>query len=95
MNFLPSLIASGGGLSLFRILGSASRAIGIAKQLSPLITEMKPLISKVPVFFERLQNLRGMANNLTNVNINSITNKNNGNNVPNPNKIGSGPVFFQ
>ncbi len=94
MNFLPSLLGSGGGLSLFRILGSASRAIGIAKQLSPLITEMKPIISKVPVLFERLQNLRGMASNLTSINLNNIANNEKYNSLTPQDKV-SGPVFFQ
>ncbi len=95
MNFLPSLISSGGGLSLFRILGSASRAIGIAKQLSPLITEMKPIISKVPVLFERLQNLRGMVSNLSNVNLKNNSDVNNNYKVQSTQINEYGPVFFQ
>ncbi len=90
MKFLPTNLLFGNGLSLFRILGSTSRAIGIAKQLSPLITEIKPIISKVPLLMERLQKLRGIGNNLTYLN----TPKSSYDMKEYP-QTQSGPVFFQ
>lgn len=91
MKFLPSFLGASDGINLFRILGSASRAIGIVKQMSPLITEMKPLITKVPAFFSRIQNLRGMANNLSHINFKNLDNSM----IQNDNYQSNGPVFFQ
>lgn len=95
MNFPPSLF-SGGGLSLVRILGSASRAIGIFRQISPLISEMKPLISTVPKLAEKLNNIRNNVSVLTTVG------RNNSFSYPSTNQLtpketgeNKGPVFFQ
>ncbi|HBA37812.1 MAG TPA: hypothetical protein DCY94_03735, partial [Firmicutes bacterium] len=52
------------GLSLMRILGSASRAIGLFKQISPIIGDFKPIISQVPKFYNKLAQLRQNASNL-------------------------------
>lgn len=94
MNFPPTLF-SNGGLSLVRILGSASRAIGIFRQVSPIIKDIKPLISKVPKFMERLNAARSNAALFTS----SINRSINGNiqniekNVPSSKN--AGPIFFQ
>ena len=96
MNF--GLNQMGGGLSLVRILGSISRTLGMVRQVAPIYQGIKPLITKAPEFFARLNNMRNVLQNSTSAFrmperkvINQYQNDNasfNQNNV-------NGPVFFQ
>lgn len=54
MNFTPF----SSGLSLMRILGSASRALGILRQISPIVNDFKPLVAQVPKLYNHLVKMR-------------------------------------
>ncbi len=91
-----NLLTQGSGLSLVRILGTLSRTLGVVRQFSPLYKDIKPLLSKAPIFFERLANIRNTAMNFKNYNsqlpLQSIQNDMNSN----QNLISNhGPNFFQ
>ncbi len=78
-----------------RILGSVSKTIGIVKQISPIVNDMKPLFSKIPKMVERLSEIRNVTYNLRPSNLNNIVNTsitNPQNQLPNNNL---GPTFFQ
>jgi len=98
MNFVQSILASNGGLSLVRILGSLSKTIGIYRQVSPILSDMKPLMSKVPEIFNRISSIRNTATSLKGnlpLNSNFVNTPSNtfSNNMEMP--VNKGPVFFQ
>lgn len=98
MNFVQSILASNGGLSLLRILNSVSKTIGIYKQVSPILSDMKPLVSKVPEIFNRISSIRNTASSIKSIrpfNTNYLNTQSNSfsNNIEMP--INKGPVFFQ
>lgn len=92
MNF-PSILLSGNGLSLMRILGSASKAIGIFKQISPIINDVKPLLSKMPKLIERLNNVRENSLKFKNRTLQTLETLNAEKNIKT--SINPGPTFFQ
>lgn len=95
MNGLNAL-AGGGGLSLVRILGTLSRTIGVVRQISPIYKDIKPLLSKAPLFFERLNNMRNAAVNLKNLSDTPLIQNTTNSEKNLPKTVNnSGPIFFQ
>lgn len=81
-------INAANGLSLVRILGSLSRTVGIIRQLTPIYKEIKPVLQKAPILFEKINSLRNIS-----LNNQPIINKND--NQYEKKLIKDGPVFFQ
>lgn len=95
MNFGLNTLANGtSGLSLVRILGSLSRTMGVVKQIAPIYKEVKPLLSKAPLFFQKLNSLRNVTYNMQNTGLEMAKNFNISNNQTDD-YTSSGPVFFQ
>ncbi len=92
MNF--GLNGVGGGLSLMRLLGTLSRTIGMVRQITPIYKDMKPLFSKVPLFLEKLNNIRNVNYNIKNYSLNNIVNDDS-NSFTTSDKSASNPTFFQ
>lgn len=91
MNMGLSGIGGQGGLSLLRILGSLSKTVGIVRQIAPIYNDIKPLLAKAPLLFERINSIRNAAYTIKNL----PTYMQNDNAKPNIIKGSSGPVFFQ
>lgn len=90
MNFgLSPLGAGGSGISIVRILGSLSKTVGIVRQFAPIYKDIKPLLKKAPILFEKINSLRNTTYNIKNYDYQDITNKTEENNNAN------GPTFFQ
>lgn len=78
-------------MSLMRVLGSISRTLGVVRQVAPIYRDIKPILSKAPIFFARLSGMRDNVRNVRegigivkNVQDYSLQQSNS-----------NGPVFFQ
>ncbi len=92
MNF--GLTNGTSGLSLMRILGSLSKTMGIVKQFAPLYKEVKPLLSKAPAFFQRLNSIRNSAYNMRELGTAMSKNFDDSSNQK-PEVSSNSPIFFQ
>lgn len=94
MNF--GLGAGTSGLSLMRILGSLSKTVGIVRQFAPIYKEVKPLLSKAPAFFQKLNSIRNTTSTMRDTGRELAMSFGNPAPVPTENTTSSnGPVFFQ
>ncbi len=80
-------------LSLFRILGSVSKALGVVKQVVPLYNDIKPMFKNVPNLFQRFSSIREAAYKMKTFNDTQYNTYNQ--ELISHNLNSGGPTFFQ